>query len=150
MTGKVAGFHQFCRASPTTPTTVIHGSEESAAPSLHLCPTGSLVGQKRFAMVRLMMATRALERLSASEKNRPAISGILRTEKYSRLMACRSAAGASLDSRAGRPWMVNRVFSLSTLLAGRLEVKAAPDTPGREATSRKAAWKKLPRFTCSG
>src|SRR5260370_23254461 len=134
MTGRVRGFHQFWRTSPTTPTIVSHGSVESCAPILMRCPSASLFGQKRDAMPRLITATRAAPTLSASESVRPVTVEIFNVSKKSGLAICKSAEGASLNFTAGWPSIEKYVVSLSTLLAGRLVTQEACSTPPTHAS----------------
>src|ERR1700682_1078569 len=97
MTGRVEGFHQFWRTSPTTPTMVSHGSVESCGPSLMRCPGAPPFGQKRLAMPRLITATRAESLPSRSENTRPTIEEIFKVSKKSGLAICKSAEGKSVD-----------------------------------------------------
>src|SRR6266566_3562308 len=95
---------------------VSHGSLESCAPSLMRRPSASSFGQKRAAMPRLIIATRAPPALSASENARPPTEEIFNVPKKSGLAICRSAEGASLALSAGRPSMEKRSRTAKDLL----------------------------------
>src|SRR5258708_13305960 len=138
MTGRVAGFHQFWRTSPTTPTVVGEGWAESCARGLMRWPSASPLGQKRRDKPRLMTATRAASALSAPENARPATDEIFNVSIKSGLAICKSAEGISLVLSAAWPSMEKYVASLSTLLAGGLVMSEACCTPGTEAAPLKS------------